>query len=670
MYICRKFAMKYNIYLFDFDYTLADSSRGIVTCFRNVLTRHGFTTVTDDEIKRTIGKTLQDSFAILTGVTDPEALEGFRKEYTLEANEHMTVNTFLFPETKEVLTALKERGARIGIISTKYRYRILEFTQQHFPEKFFDVIIGGEDVKKAKPSPQGLRKALRRLHGRKQRTLYIGDSTVDAETAQAARVDFVGVLNGMTTRKELAAYPHRQILNNLSLLPLVDEFRPYQAYKYIPKKLIAYYRLVHQRQIRGVKTPLKSKATTTCKNCQCTYTGNYCPNCGQTCDTPRFTIRNAFQNILSGFFNIDNGFTRNLLEMLYRPGYMIRDYLVGKRVHYFKPFQTLFVLAALYIMAVQLIDPDALKKAEKKEELTYEKIITDLNSMKQQAIYDSTLYYIDQSMLYTDKASKAEINPQAESELKDEMNAQIQNLVRKEVERQQAVNDGNLDDVAQLTNTIIDSITNRIDSAQFTGTAEQNRLKAQVKRNIQQEIKKAESYSSKDFSDDMAEAGEAIGQEWDKYRVKLFGENKFVTAVYDLMTNWVHGNKAFSILALLPIFTLGTRWSFRKRTVGYQFNLTEQFFAQVYIACQMLWISLLILPFTGKAHLNDTFDLSYELIFLLFVWDYRQLFNLSWMKSLWRTIVMLWYCFLILMVIAILIVGALYIVSLFVRGNL
>ena len=38
--------MNYTTYLFDFDYTLADSSRGIVTCFRNVLTRHGYTEVT------------------------------------------------------------------------------------------------------------------------------------------------------------------------------------------------------------------------------------------------------------------------------------------------------------------------------------------------------------------------------------------------------------------------------------------------------------------------------------------------------------------------------------------------------------------------------------------------------------------------------------------------
>lgn len=48
--------MNYKTYLFDFDYTLADSSRGIVKCFRIVLTRHQYLTVTDEAIKRTIGK--------------------------------------------------------------------------------------------------------------------------------------------------------------------------------------------------------------------------------------------------------------------------------------------------------------------------------------------------------------------------------------------------------------------------------------------------------------------------------------------------------------------------------------------------------------------------------------------------------------------------------------
>ena len=125
---------------------------------------------------------------------------------------------------------------------------------QHFPNKFFDIIIGGEDVKKAKPSPQGLLKALRCLHRKKKDTLYIGDSIIDAQTALLAGVDFVGVLNGMTTREELAEYRHRQILPDLTLLPLINkETTPPLLQRLVSHKALIYYRLLHQKQIRGKK---------------------------------------------------------------------------------------------------------------------------------------------------------------------------------------------------------------------------------------------------------------------------------------------------------------------------------------------------------------------------------------------------------------------------------
>jgi phosphoglycolate phosphatase len=77
-------------------------------------------------------------------------------------------------------------------------------------------VVGGEDVKAAKPSPEGVKFALEHLRSTPKETLYIGDSIVDAETARNARVDFAGVLNGMTTADELRAYPHRIIVKNLS----------------------------------------------------------------------------------------------------------------------------------------------------------------------------------------------------------------------------------------------------------------------------------------------------------------------------------------------------------------------------------------------------------------------------------------------------------------------
>ena len=205
----------YKAYLFDFDYTLADSSRGIVMCFRNVLAMHGHDGINDESIKRTIGKTLEESFTILTGIDDKETLAAYRKEYVAQADRLMTANTVLFPETLDVLSRLKERGARIGIISTKYRYRIMELLGKKLPEGFLDIIVGGEDVKTPKPSPEGLTFAISHLGLEAAEVLYCGDSTVDAETARNAGVDFAGVLHGMTTREELEAYPHAGIVTSL-----------------------------------------------------------------------------------------------------------------------------------------------------------------------------------------------------------------------------------------------------------------------------------------------------------------------------------------------------------------------------------------------------------------------------------------------------------------------
>ena len=682
--------MKYTTYLFDFDYTLADSSRGIVICFRNVLERHGHTGISDEAIKRTIGKTLEDSFSLLSGITAPETLAEYKKEYVKEADTYMTVNTFFFPETVTVLKTLKSQGAQIGIISTKFRFRIREMVDQHFPKDFFDIIIGGEDVKQAKPDPQGIKKALRRLHRRKSETLYIGDSTVDAETAQAAKVDFVGVLNGMTTREELMVYPHRQILDNLSLLPLIHKFTPYEPDKHFPEKffysscfpqkIVAFYKLLHQKQIRGKHEIKENPTCCVCKNCRNTFQGNYCPHCGQNRHTPRFTIRNAFQNILSGVFNIDHGFSRNLIELLYRPGYMIRDYLKGKRVHYYKPFQTLFVLAALYIMGVQLIDPAAIKLSEKEmeEEPTIASLMDDIKYQQEQTSDSCTKYYLGQSITYADSAQwaqthslsesiQAQIDAKFSNQDPNELKKEISKQIKKELKQKIKAKNGEIDDWRGLMKEIGTTLAKQDSLRIATLGREANKQDStisEIRKNILANMAQQDNpYEDQDIWNDLSEAGSEMKNVFNEMTNNYFTENSFLSAVGNLMKSWIHGNKAFSILALLPLFTISTRLSFCRTSIGRRLNLTENFFAQVYIACQILWISLLILPFTGTAHLNDIFDLSYKAIFILFVWDYRQLFGLSWWKSFCRTIIMFWYCFLGLLLVCSIIIGIIVLIA-------
>lgn len=658
--------MSYTTYLFDFDYTLADSSRGIVTCFRNVLTRHGYMEVTDDDIKHTIGKTLEDSFSILTKVTDAGQLAEFKAEYRKEADTHMTVNTVLFLETKSVLTALKDSGARIGIISTKYRYRIKELLDQHFPGNFMDIIVGGEDVKAAKPSPEGLLFAIKQLHADKADTLYIGDSTVDAETAQAAGVDFAGVTHGVTTAKELSKYPHWKIMSTLEelldgknegtdtkeeqpvLFEIEQPIRPenaapspprkkkristwqillllfflwlsfeeqrvidsylfpslfiltlwgiLQKRKILPDKIKAFItpwwhpcavrlRAFHIKLIRGKKTPPMDNETSTCQNCGNTYTGNYCNRCGQSRNTPRYRLSNALRNIAGGFFNIDNGFGRTLTELLYRPGYMIRDFIGGKRVEYFRPFQTLFILAALYIMTVQLVDPEALKKREQTEQTDKEQIMT----------------------------------------AKGELERKMEKAISKEEKKAIAITIKSLD----------------------------KSLKKMEQKNDSSSVSQAtqEDGDDEDLIDGFVKDTSEVGDKFEKF----FRSSPFLMKVWNLLKSWGHGNKAFSIIVTLPLFALATQLAFRRRKYKLNYNTTEHVFIQAFIACQILLLSIIVLPFNGHAQVDDLYELPLWLIFILFWWDYKQLYRCTWWKSFWRTILMLFYWLLLIIVAAILI---------------
>ena len=78
-----------------------------------------------------------------------------------------------------------------------------------------DMIVGAEDVKIEKPNPEGLLWAIEHLGVEKRKVLYVGDSLVDAQTAERAGVDFAGVLTGTTKKEAFTEYPSVCVAENM-----------------------------------------------------------------------------------------------------------------------------------------------------------------------------------------------------------------------------------------------------------------------------------------------------------------------------------------------------------------------------------------------------------------------------------------------------------------------
>ncbi len=200
--------MKYKACIFDFDLTLADSSPGILICFKHTLEKFGCPIPDDLTIYKTIGLTLVDGFDVLTGIKNNPLREQMREEYTRKADEVMSAQTYFYDDTLRILEGLRGAGVKVGILSTKLRYRIVESFEMKIGSLPVDEIIGAEDVGAAKPDPSGLLMMIRRLGVSKEQALYVGDSYIDAQTAMAAGVDFAATATGSTSAEELMKYPN------------------------------------------------------------------------------------------------------------------------------------------------------------------------------------------------------------------------------------------------------------------------------------------------------------------------------------------------------------------------------------------------------------------------------------------------------------------------------
>lgn len=205
--------------LFDFDFTLADSSEAVIECFGAGFAALGLPAAAPDAIRRTIGLPLPEALRVLHGIEDRARAERFRAGFHTLAQRIMHERTRVYAPVADVIGGLREAGLATAICSTKRRDQIERILARHALGDHFDAIIGGEDVPRHKPAPDALLLAMTRLGVTPETTLYVGDHRVDAEAASHAGIDFVAVLLGPSPRADFAERSVRAFLASIAELP-------------------------------------------------------------------------------------------------------------------------------------------------------------------------------------------------------------------------------------------------------------------------------------------------------------------------------------------------------------------------------------------------------------------------------------------------------------------
>ncbi|WP_051533594.1 HAD hydrolase-like protein [Anaerovibrio sp. RM50] len=196
---------KYELYVFDLDGTLIDSSPGILKTIRYTLNLFNKYIPEDDVLKAFVGPPLKKSFESLSDVNANEAEEmvkAFRQEY----KKGEILNANLYDGIVSLCQKLQDDGIKMAIATNKPE----QFAQnlvKHFHLEGFIPVVCGADMEGMLKKADLIKKAMDFSEVTdKKKVVMVGDTSGDAIAAEECGVDFIGVTYGFGDWKS-AIYP-------------------------------------------------------------------------------------------------------------------------------------------------------------------------------------------------------------------------------------------------------------------------------------------------------------------------------------------------------------------------------------------------------------------------------------------------------------------------------
>lgn len=190
---------RYTYVLFDLDGTISKSAEGIRASLEYAIKRLGAPMPDLDDYTRYIGPPLIDTFKNLVGLDDDRAEIGahlYRSYYNKRGKEL----NYAYDGIAELLAALREKGIKIAVCTSKYEPFAKEITEILGLYDYFDAVCGSTIDGTRKDKRDLIPYAVETLGGKfdrdKASVAMIGDTYYDARGAAECGVDFIGVEYG------------------------------------------------------------------------------------------------------------------------------------------------------------------------------------------------------------------------------------------------------------------------------------------------------------------------------------------------------------------------------------------------------------------------------------------------------------------------------------------
>ncbi len=192
----------YKYIIFDLDGTLSDSKEGITKSVQYALKKVGIIEENLENLEHFVGPPMLEQYINVYGMDKEKALETlgyYRERYTPIG----IYETQRYPGIIEILDAIKDKGLKIGMATSKPENMAEEVTRYLEIYDYFDIICGADLHGPRQTKEDVLNKVFENTYFVKDESVLVGDTKYDIEGANKVGIDSVGVSWGTGTKEEM-----------------------------------------------------------------------------------------------------------------------------------------------------------------------------------------------------------------------------------------------------------------------------------------------------------------------------------------------------------------------------------------------------------------------------------------------------------------------------------
>lgn len=187
----------FDLILFDLDGTLIETASEIMDAVNDTLRHFELPEVTQQQVNDWIGHGTRELLiqalahagrTEVAAVRASDSLALIAAEFDRHYQNRCGTRSQLYPQVREVLTALRKRGVKLAVVTNKESRYTTTVLDAHQLMPLFDRVVSGDTLPTKKPDPAGIHSCLAAFDIAHQRALFVGDSSIDVATARNAGV--------------------------------------------------------------------------------------------------------------------------------------------------------------------------------------------------------------------------------------------------------------------------------------------------------------------------------------------------------------------------------------------------------------------------------------------------------------------------------------------------